>query len=226
MKDHLHSELKKEFQLERLILFSDAVFAIAITLLIIEIKVPELHDDISNEALWHQLDHLIPKFVGFLISFLLIGIFWSIHHRLFGFVVNYNARLIALNLFFLFTIVLMPFSTGLFGEYSAPKTMHLLAPFAIYVSNICLTGFANYLLWNYIGNPAHKLAEGFPDQYYVADAKRRALIVPSFFLLSLIVAFFNPILARYIPILIAPAMSIINKYSAKQRSKIAAQKNI
>lgn len=225
MSDHLHNELKKEFQLERLILFSDAVFAIAITLLVIEIKVPELHDEISNKALMHELGHLLPKFLGFIVSFLLIGIFWSIHHRLFGYVINYTNKLIVLNLLFLFTIVLMPFSTGFFGEYSAPRTMQLIPPFVFYVGNICLTGFANYALWNYAGNPANKIAEGFPHEHYVADTKRRALIVPCFFLLSLLVAFYNPVLARYIPILIAPAMSIINKNIANKRNKLKASQN-
>jgi uncharacterized membrane protein len=55
--------------------------------------------------------------VGFVISFLLIGLNWTIHHRMFGYVTAYNRRLLWLNLFFLFFIVLMPFSTGLYGEF-------------------------------------------------------------------------------------------------------------
>src|SRR5215217_7060989 len=103
MNNQLHSELKKEFQLERLILFSDAVFAIAITLLVIEIKVPELHgEEATEKALLHRVALLIPKFLGFIVSFVLIGIYWAVHHRLFGFVTNYSRKLIVLNLFFLF----------------------------------------------------------------------------------------------------------------------------
>ena len=85
MADHLHSELKKEFQLERMILFSDAVFAIAITLLVIEIKVPEIDKHFVNDHLLGEaMAHLIPKFVGFFISFILIGFYWILHHRMFG----------------------------------------------------------------------------------------------------------------------------------------------
>ena len=85
MSNKLHNELRKEFQLERMILFSDAVFAIAITLLVIEIKIPELEKEhITDKALGEALWHLVPKFVGFIVSFALIGVYWNVHHRMFG----------------------------------------------------------------------------------------------------------------------------------------------
>ncbi len=210
MNNQLHNEIKKEFQLERLILFSDAVFAIAITLLVIEIKVPELHEgEVSETALLHQLAALIPKFMSFIISFILIGLYWSIHHRMFGFVTGYTRKLIVLNLFFLFTVVLMPFSTAVFGEYSQPRTLHLITPQAVYVFNLCLTGLSNFWLWKYIGNPANKVAESFPDEYFVRNAKRRSLIVPLVFLLSLVIAFWNPYLARYTPMFIPLVIRLV-----------------
>jgi len=146
--DHLERELKKEFQLERLILFSDAVFAIAITLLVIEIKIPEIKVNISDKALLKALGELTPKFIGFFISFWLIGLYWTVHHGIFGFVVNYNRRLLWLNLFFLLTIVLMPFSTGFYSEYSGAVLFEkqLKVPMIVYVTNICATGIFNYKL--------------------------------------------------------------------------------
>src|SRR5689334_15215764 len=115
MGSPLHNELRKEFQLERLILFSDAVFAIAITLLVIEIKIPEMPREVATEQkILAGLGHLIPKFIGFLISFLIIGQYWTVHHRLFGYVINFNNRLLWLNLLFLLAIALMPFSTGFY----------------------------------------------------------------------------------------------------------------
>jgi uncharacterized membrane protein len=115
MSNQLHNELRKEFQLERLILFSDAVFAIAITLLVIEIKIPDKHEmqlqeGISDKAILRALGLLIPKFIGFFVSFMLIGLYWTVHHRLFGFVTAYDRKLLLLNLVFLFFIALMPFS--------------------------------------------------------------------------------------------------------------------
>lgn len=78
-------ELKKEFQIERMILFTDAVFAIAITLLIIEIKAPEIHKNMGFTEMVDQLLNLIPKFVGFIISFFVVAIYWRSHHRMFSF---------------------------------------------------------------------------------------------------------------------------------------------
>jgi uncharacterized membrane protein len=105
--NQLHNELRREFQLERLILFSDAVFAIAITLLVIEIKIPDKeylkeHGGLSDKTLLHALDELVPKFIGYLISFCLIGLYWSIHHRMFGFVTNYDRKLLFLTFFSFF----------------------------------------------------------------------------------------------------------------------------
>ena len=109
MADQLHNELKKEFQLERLMLFSDAVFAIAITLLVLEIKIPDKeflreHGGISDGTILNSLSHLVPKFIGFLISFMLIGLYWTIHHRMFGFVTSYDRKLLFLNLLFIYNL--------------------------------------------------------------------------------------------------------------------------
>ena len=199
---NVHPESRKEFQLERLILFTDAVFAIAITLLIIEIKVPELRGDEATEgALLGYLGHLIPRFAGFLISFMLIGMYWTRHHFLFGFVTEYTPRLIWLNMMFLLSIVLMPFSTGFFGEYSTPSTVDLKTPLVFYVANVCVTGFFLYFLWSYIGNPKNGVASPALLPGTVHDAKQRALVVSLVFALTIGVALINPYASRYFPLL-------------------------
>ena len=219
MSAQLHNELRKEFQLERLILFSDAVFAIAITLLVIEIKIPELHEEVSDAAILHSLKHLIPKFVGFIISFAIIGTYWTIHHRLFGFVINFDKKLLLLNLLFLFFIVLMPFSTGLYGEYAGAKLMReqLKVPMTFYVLNIFFVGLINYFMWSYISNASKKLCEPTADPAVIKMARIRSLIVPLVFLLMLPVAYLSRVeVAVYVPLLIPITMRIIQKQNNRK----------
>ena len=206
-----HHKSKQDFQVERLIFFSDAVFAIAITLLIIEIKVPELHGESATEgAFWHAFAALVPKFLGFVLSFFIIGLYWFIHHRLFGYVTNYSGKLIWLNLGFLFSIVLMPFTTALYTDYSTPEYIHLVGPYAVYVFNICLTGFLNFALWRHVGNARNGLAESFPGGDFLAKAKLRSLIIPFTFLTSLLIAWlFSPIISRFVLCLIPVLMSLV-----------------
>ncbi|HMJ48763.1 MAG TPA: TMEM175 family protein [Ferruginibacter sp.] len=206
MNKELHNELKREFQLERMILFSDAVFAIAITLLVIEMKVPEIpHNLVTEQSLVTGLAHLIPKFIGFLISFVLIGLYWTVHHRLFGFVVNFNQKLLWLNLFYLMGIVLMPFSTGFYSEYIT----HLLkSPVMIYVANISYIGITNFILWKYVSNPKHRLTEGLNPQvsnYF----SLRAITVPVIFIIMALIYFIAPKLAVVIPLCIPILMRLI-----------------
>jgi uncharacterized membrane protein len=226
MSNKLHNELRKEFQLERMVLFSDAVFAIAITLLVIEIKIPELHgEQITDKALLGELKHLIPKFLGFIISFMLIGIYWTVHHRMFGYVTSYTPKLLRLNLLFLFFIVLMPFSTGFYGEYTGVALMReqLKVPMSFYVLNFACAGFVNYLMWVYVTNPKNKVAEPPIDPEIAMLARIKSLTVPSVFVLMLIVAFLtNVMFAVYIPILIPVLLKVIQR---RVKKKFAAAPN-
>jgi uncharacterized membrane protein len=121
------------FQLERLAFFSDAVFAIAITLLVIEIRLPEL----ENEAeLGKALLALFPKYIAFLVSFFVIGRFWIGHHTAFSHMRTSDNKLVLRNLFFLMTIAFMPFPTALISEYGGNGTA-----FAVYTGWLTLSGF-------------------------------------------------------------------------------------
>src|SRR5215210_225348 len=126
MQEPRHMESRLSFQVERLSTFCDGVLAIAITLLIIEIKVPIL-ETATNEALLDSLSKMSLKFLGFLISFAIVGHYWSVHHRIFGYVQRYNTTFLWINLAFLCSVVLLPFSSGLLGEYSSD--LHLYVPY-------------------------------------------------------------------------------------------------
>jgi len=206
MSNKLHNELKKEFQLERLILFSDAVFAIAITLLVIEIKIPEIHEKpVTENAVLHKLAELIPKFVGFLVSFLLIGQYWIVHHRMFSFVIDFTDRLIWLNILFLFAIALMPFSTGFYSEY---VLRGVITPVIFYTANIALLGLANFLMWRYLSDRKNNLTENLTpalSKYF----SLRALTVPTIFVIFAFVYLYYPMVAFFIPMLIPFIMRVI-----------------
>jgi len=219
--NQLHNELKKEFQLERMILFSDAVFAIAITLLVIELKVPEIERaELTEGKLLQALAHLIPKFFGFIVSFMFIGIYWTVHHRMFGYVVNYTPKLLRLNLFFLFAVALMPFSTAFYSEY---VMKHMLTPVIFYTGNIILLGFFNLLMWRHISNPKFGLSEGLSR----ADAKYfslRAVIVPVMFTVFAFIYVVSPIVALYLPMMIPLVMRIVKKQHEKKNKTLSTDK--
>ncbi len=110
-----------EHLLERLIFFSDAVFAIAITLLVIELHIPRLPQGASDLQFIEALLALTPNFIGFIISFFVIGAFWSGHHRAFGCAAHWDERLIMANILLLFAIAAMPFFSALISEYSTAR---------------------------------------------------------------------------------------------------------
>src|SRR5690606_8165786 len=97
---------------ERLVFFSDAVFAIAITLLVLEIEVPHLHPGASPSEYWEALGELVPSFLAFLLSFMVIGRFWLSHHQIFGRVAHFDVRLVWPNMLYLLAIAFMPFTTA------------------------------------------------------------------------------------------------------------------
>jgi uncharacterized membrane protein len=219
MGNHLHNELRKEFQLERIILFSDAVFAIAITLLVIEIKIPEIKEtELTEHALLHALGLLIPKFIGFLISFLIIGQYWITHHRMFGFVINFSDRLIWLNIIFLLGIALMPFSTGFYSQYA---DRNVFSPVIFYTANIAMLGIVNFFMWRYISKPKNKISENLTAPlvtYFVL----RAVTVPGIFIIFSFVYFYNPDIGVWIPGIIPFVMRFI--YSSMKKKILIAQK--
>jgi uncharacterized membrane protein len=105
--------------------FSDGVFAFAITLLILGIALPVMHDP-SERELRAVLLALWPNFLAFALSFAVIGIMWQNHHALFRFVSRIDRKTVALNLLLLFGTVVIPFATSAIGEYPTKHTSTLL----------------------------------------------------------------------------------------------------
>ena len=217
MGEARHDKSKMHYQLDRISFFSDGVFAIAITLLVIEFKVPVIQHA-TDGLLWDSLAHMGWKLLGFVISFFIVGYYWSVHHRIFGYVNDYTSRLIWLNLLFLFSVVLLPFSSGLLGEYSSELELHI--PYGIYVLNIVLTAIMNVVLWLYISNPSKKLLTHEISPERIRLGLYFTFVVPSMFLLSFLMSLKFPIVGRLIPAFIP----LILKYGLNGLAKRALEK--
>jgi uncharacterized membrane protein len=169
-------ENRSQFQLERLILFSDAVFAIAITLLVIELKIPELEE---HETLMHgfpQKSHDQRHFRSCLkfcdhrpILDKPSPAFW-LRERLYP-------ALLWLNLHMLFWIILMPFSSALSSKYAGHNSVWML-----YCFNLFMIGIAIYFIWRYITNPKRNLSWIAHDPLISKMARVRSLTIALIFL--------------------------------------------
>ena len=178
---------KADHALERLVFFSDAVFAIAITLLVIEIHPPHLAAD-GAQATLEALARLIPGFIGFLVSFAVIGAFWAGHHRAFSLAGRLGPGILLWNLMLLGTIAFMPFVTGFMsGHYGK------VGPAIFYWSWLVLTALLNLKVNRMATGPAMR-GEGVTEAQ-AAEVPRRSLAVLLAAISALAVSCFAPMFA-------------------------------
>ncbi len=173
-------------EIARLELFSDAVFAIAITLLVLELKVPEREAVQAAGGLGKALVLEIPRFYAYIISFMVIGNYWMVHHRMFRYLRRCDEGLVALNLLLLFFVAFLPFPVALFGTYRR----EWLA-IAWYIASLLLTGLSLNLVWWY-ATWNRRLVVADLDRRVAAYVQFRAAAIPLLFTISLPFAFVSP----------------------------------
>jgi uncharacterized membrane protein len=147
MQEHASADA---LALERLLFFSDAVFAIAITLLVIEIKLPPLPHEAGDRALVGALVRLVPLFVGFVISFFLIGQTWVEHHKMGRELRSLDVGLLWKNLFLLFFVAFLPFATALLSEHFGTRIAVV-----VYASTFAGLGLAKAAYWRHAVRRGH-----------------------------------------------------------------------
>lgn len=159
---------------ERVLFFSDAVIAIVITLLVLELKAPHIErEHFSEAAMRHELFGLIPKFLGFVYSFLIVGMMWIEHHRIFRFITDWNFGLIWRNLLFLLFVAFIPFPTALFSENYYSQTA-----FILYATSFALAALAKVWIWQYaVSNRAELIGDDVDDET-IKQITRRSYAVP------------------------------------------------
>jgi uncharacterized membrane protein len=152
-RNHATAQDRSDHALERLVFFSDAVFAIAITLLVIELHPPHVAAPGGHAAFLRALWNMAPNFFGFFVSFWVIAAFWAGHHRAFALSGHYAPSLIMPNLALLCAIVFIPFTTAFMGTYLGASV-----PTALYNVSLIVTGILNMRLIR-IATSAPVLAE-------------------------------------------------------------------
>jgi uncharacterized membrane protein len=176
-------------ELERIVFFSDAVFAIAITLLVLEIRVPE---GLSPTELTSALGEMWPRFASYLISFSLIGGFWRAHHRIFHYIKAYDRRLITSNLLFLMCVAFLPFSSSLLGQYTGQGIAVEIYASSVAATGLFLAGMWFYATWN------GRLTDGDLDPRLIRHELTDRLSPPVIALpVVLITFFFSVAIAAY-----------------------------
>jgi TMEM175 potassium channel family protein len=168
----------------RLEAFSDGVFAVAITLLVLDLHVP------GGENLWHQLREEWPSFASFFVSFWVIGIIWVNHHGVLDHVRRADRGVLYLNLLVLMTVVFLPFATALLAEHLKSGVDEKVAA-AVYSCASLAMGLAFAVLWTYITRHREKLGVALSDE----DVRRTTMTFVAgnpFYVAAIVVSFISP----------------------------------
>ena len=191
----------EEIEYDRVLFFSDAIFAIAITLLVVDLQVPDV-PHLDSAA---QLRDSVPQMGGFALSFAVIGLFWIGHHGLFRHIKGLNRPLIMLNLLFLGTIAFLPYPTSLVSAAGdqVPATL-------FYAASIIAAGLAEAAVWLYAMRIRELALPGVPPSVH-RWVLLRTLMTPAVFLVSVPVAFFRPVPAKYLWLLLIPAGAVLRR---------------
>lgn len=200
---------------DRLQFFSDAVFAIAMTLLVIDITVPTIANGPTvtqatlDPKLWRALGDKVPQFLAYGLSFILIATNWVTHHRKFVLMRRFDGRLVSINLLLLFFIAFLPFPTSLISEYGASMPAVIF-----YAGNVAILSLLQFALWSY----AYR--HGFLDNKVKVGlyryVRRNVLTTPVVFLLSIPVGLvFGAQWSLYFWFVLLPLNVIVGRYEPR-----------
>jgi len=166
-------------------MLTDGVFAIVMTLLVLEITVPQLsHSEVASK-LPNQLFELWPVILSYAMSFILLGFFWIYHHDQFHYIKRVNRILVWITVFYLMIIAFIPFSTSLLGEYGDQQISVV-----IYGINIAMAAFGAYVQWWY-ATRNHRLVDSDLDPVFIKIMSRRGLVGPIIYLIAIGISFIS-----------------------------------
>jgi len=189
-KSHRHT-----LPTNRLEALSDGIFAFAMTLLVLDLQFPDaavLSKLPLSTLLWGQAD----RFFNYFLSFILLALFWMVHHRTFHHIRRLNTGLLWLNILLLSFIVLIPFSTSLIGDFDK----HTLADI-IFAGNIFIIGIFNVWIWFY-ATRERRFIDPDLEEVFIKRGLLKGLMVPLVSLLVIAASFVIPGNSSYLFLLI------------------------
>ncbi|HNE80305.1 MAG TPA: TMEM175 family protein [Flavobacteriales bacterium] len=186
----------------RLEALGDGLFAIVMTLMVLELRIPEWEGEVTNARVWHYLAELAPSFFAFALSFIILGIFWFAHRLVHLFIGNSNRRLMWLSMLFYLSISLIPFSAAMLGRYPENQLVEV-----IYGVNMVASCQFLYWLWNY-GSAVPGLLIGEVPVELKREIHTLFLFAPSVYLIAIGISFVEPLWSFYF-YLITPLVYLI-----------------
>lgn len=164
----------------------DGVFAIAMTLLVVNLHIPTVPQKLASEEIPAAILKLGPSFVSYFMSFFLLAIFWMVHHRQFRSIKRANDTLLWINIIFLMFVALIPFTTYLNGRYGDE-----LLPVILFESNMLIIGLIFYIQWVYVSTN-HRLIDEEIDTEQIVAGRRKNLMIPAVSIVAIAFAFISP----------------------------------
>jgi len=170
---------------QRLEALADAVFAIAMTLLVLNIAMPEVSQAAADKILPKRLLELLPSFYNFTLSFLLLGIFWIIHHKQYLSISKSTGVLAWINLFLLMFVVLVPFTTELVDTYS-----NIMIAAILFNSNVFIISVIFFIQYKYAIN--QHLIDYKLSQSHIELALKKNMVIIPIAVVAMVIAVFKP----------------------------------
>ena len=179
-------KLRLELSTSRIEALTDGVFAIAMTLLVLNIEVSEPRQDLDPSKFRQQVLGLWPHLIHYLESFIILAAFWIKNHQQFHFIKRSDRRLLWINLGCLMFVCLIPFSTSLMTDYGE---MRLAA--MVFESNMLLAGALYYLHWSY-ATKGLRLVEKDLDPRVITVYKQSSLVIPVIAVVAILLSIIHP----------------------------------
>lgn len=183
----------------------DGIFAIAMTLLVLGINPPRPQDSLAEAVLPGMIESLVPQVFLFIVSFLVLALFWLGHHRQFHFVRRVDPALLWINILILIAIVFVPFSTDVAGDYPAIMDAVLL-----FHANMFIVGSLFSFQWHHIRRHGH-LCEPVPDKAIMHAWYYRSMLVPAIAALGGVLSFFDPPLSLLVYLLLPAGTYLLRR---------------